>query len=59
MGGLTVHMSFDDYNSDRKRNWQLREDITSRTPLWAQIIDANNIEPGEYTRSGIIYIDYD
>lgn len=58
MGGLTIRMMFDDYNSDRKSNWNLREGITKNTPLWAVVTNVGNIVPGDYSKSGVVYIDY-
>lgn len=57
MGGLTARAQFD-YNSATMSNWQLRENIISKTALYAEIINAANLVPGEYTRSSVIYIDY-
>lgn len=59
MGGLTVHLSFDnDYSSDKKSNWQLRENQIASSTLRAEISNVGTLTPGEYSKSGVVYIDY-
>lgn len=58
MGGLTIRMMFDDYNSNTKSNWNLSEDRTESTSLWAVVTNTGNVIPGDYSKSGVVYIDY-
>ncbi|EMI5492250.1 hypothetical protein REJ26_003395 [Providencia stuartii] len=58
MGGLTIRMMFDDYNSNTKSNWNLSEDRTESTSLWAVVTNIGNVIPGDYSKSGVVYIDY-
>lgn len=58
MGGLTIRMMFDDYDSNTKLNWDLSENRTGSTPLWAVVTDVGTLIPNSYSRSGVVYIDY-
>lgn len=61
MGGLTVSMSFDDnYWSAKKNNWQLDRDKVENSILWAQVSSIDtDLVPGNYSKSGIIKIEYE
>ncbi|MDT1068423.1 hypothetical protein [Providencia stuartii] len=58
VGGLTIRMMFDDYNSNTKSNWNLSENKTESTSLWARVTDVGNLIPNSYSRSGVVLINY-
>ncbi|MTC61467.1 hypothetical protein GKR50_15865 [Providencia rustigianii] len=59
LGGLNIKMIFDDnYYSDTKKNWLINKGRIENTRLWAVVDSVDKLTPGEYKKTGVIYIEY-